>query len=658
MAPNGQTDANLKVITDNYDPPVLTGVTKLKLPFANRLIQQSLATNTFNNLDRHVDPKFGDVYIYKCGKAHLVSARDGQNWKHDGVYPRRHYLVPNREFSQAAYIKEDNKDDKKYVLSDPLNGVHVVHYRHKVNVEKVKLGKSSQNKTSIVEKIKVLKSSKDKTPIVAKIKVWKSSQNKTSKDDKIKVPKSSQNKTSNKVLDKDLKEDKPIAKPTTRKATSPHRKERPAKRLCLRPDDNSEESDASKRQDRTQSPVVVKDDAQLQTQPEEDCSKDPTTEVHRSEDEVALQEIYDLIFAPGLVNVEDFYPLGSDQRIENGDPQQAFEASSTPKPSPPKTDANLKVITDNYDPPVLTGVTKLKLPFANRLIQQSLATNTFNNLDRHVDPKFGDVYIYKCGKAHLVSARDGQNWKHDGVYPRRHYLVPNREFSQAAYIKEDNKDDKKYVLSDPLNGVHVVHYRHKVNVEKVKLGKSSQNKTSNTEKIKFPESSQASQNTTSHNGLDKDLIEDIKTIETNFIASFHRVTSWFESSQELEDQRLEIQDYMTKELNYAEKINNLLDTKYSSGWQPETNTVKTYEAKECLAQLHASHSRYLQFRGARERTEEQLQMLFELGQKEWVDILRGMELLSNCEKIGWYRMEMDENIENLLQRIQEWQVPE
>ena len=72
MAPNRQTDANIKVSRDNYDPPVLTGVTKLKRPFADRLIQQSLATNTFNNLDLHVNPKFVDVYIYKSGKAHLV----------------------------------------------------------------------------------------------------------------------------------------------------------------------------------------------------------------------------------------------------------------------------------------------------------------------------------------------------------------------------------------------------------------------------------------------------------------------------------------------------------------------------------------------------------------------------------------------------------
>ena len=638
MAPKGQSDSD-------YEQPRLTGVDKLKLPFVDQLIQQSLVTNTFNNLDRKVDPKFGDVYIYRHGAAQHV--RDGQKWKHDGVQPRSHKLV-DRAFSQAAYIKDGNKDDKKYVLRDPLNGVQVVHYRHKVNAEKVKVGKSSQNKTSIVEKIQVLKSSKNKTSIVEKIKVWKSSQKKTSndekikvptssqdgtktsKDEKFKVPKSSQNKTSIKGLDKDLIQDKAI----TLKATSPHTKGRPAKRLCLQ-DDNSEESDAKERQDPTEAPVVVEDDARLQPQPDQHCSKDPTTEDHRSEDEVALQEIYDLAFAPGLVNVEDFYPLGLDERFkDNPDPQQA----STPNG---QSDSN-------YDQPRLTGVTKLKLPFVDQLIQQSLVTNTFNNLDRKVDPKFGDVYIYRHGAAQHV--RDGQKWKHDGVQPRSHKLV-DRAFSQAAYIKDGNKGDKKYVLSDPLNGVQVVHYRPKVNAEKVKVRKSSQNKTSNAEKIKVPESSQ-------NNGLDKDLIEDIKTIETNFIASLHRVTSWFESSLELEDQLLEIQDYMTKELNCAERINNLLDTKYSSGWQPETSNVVTCEAKECLAQLHASHSRYLQFRGARERTEEQLQMLFELGQKEWVDILRGMELLSNCEKIGWYRMEMDENIENLLHRIQEWQVPQ
>ena len=174
-------------------------------------------------------------------ESHEPDVRDGQKWKHDGVQPRSHKLV-DRAFSQAAYIKDGNKDDKKYVLRDPLNGVQVVHYRHKVNAEKVKVGKSSQNKTSIVEKIQVLKSSKNKTSIVEKIKVWKSSQKKTSndekikvptssqdgtktsKDEKFKVPKSSQNKTSIKGLDKDLIQDKAI----TLKATSPHTKGRPA----------------------------------------------------------------------------------------------------------------------------------------------------------------------------------------------------------------------------------------------------------------------------------------------------------------------------------------------------------------------------------------------------------------------------------------------
>ena len=65
MAPKGQSDSD-------YEQPRLTGVDKLKLPFVDQLIQQSLVTNTFNNLDRKVDPKFGDVYIYRHGAAQYL----------------------------------------------------------------------------------------------------------------------------------------------------------------------------------------------------------------------------------------------------------------------------------------------------------------------------------------------------------------------------------------------------------------------------------------------------------------------------------------------------------------------------------------------------------------------------------------------------------
>ena len=75
MAPNRQTDANIKVSRDNYDPPVLTGVTKLKRPFADRLIQLSLATNTFNNLDLHVDPSLGMSTFTRVEKLILLFER-------------------------------------------------------------------------------------------------------------------------------------------------------------------------------------------------------------------------------------------------------------------------------------------------------------------------------------------------------------------------------------------------------------------------------------------------------------------------------------------------------------------------------------------------------------------------------------------------------
>jgi hypothetical protein len=277
----------------------------------------------------------------------------------------------------------------------------------------------------------------------------------------------------------------------------------------------------------------------------------------------------------------------------------------------------------------------------DQLIKQSLATDTFNNPNRPVDPKFGDVYIYRCGAAGRVCALDRQKWKHDGVLYRSHKQVPDREFHQATYIKSLNHDEKKLVLTDSLNGVKVLHYRHKVN--------TTANRT--TEKIK------SSKNKASFEGLDKDLSEDIKTLETNYVASVSRLCTGLESVKELGQQLIEIEDYMTEELNYADRISHLLDQQYSQAWRPDANTEAEFpilceETSECLDKLHASHSRYLQFKERREKTAELLETLYQVTKKELEDIERVGELLSNCEKIGWFRMQMEESHENLLERFE------
>jgi hypothetical protein len=105
-------------------------VAKLLLPAVDQLIKQSLATDTFNNPNRPVDPKFGEVYIYRCGEAEPVCVGDLQQWKHDGFYLRSNRQMPGHHFQQEDYI---NHDVKKVVLTDPLNCVKVLHYRHKVN---------------------------------------------------------------------------------------------------------------------------------------------------------------------------------------------------------------------------------------------------------------------------------------------------------------------------------------------------------------------------------------------------------------------------------------------------------------------------------------------------------------------------------------------
>jgi uncharacterized protein YihD (DUF1040 family) len=72
-----------------------------------------------------------------------------------------------------------------------------------------------------------------------------------------------------------------------------------------------------------------------------------------------------------------------------------------------------------------------------------------------------------------------------------------------------NHDEKKRVFKDSLYVVKVYHMGHTKVVKKIKVGESSQNKAS-------------------IDGLDKDLSEDIKTLETNYVASVSRMCSWLE----------------------------------------------------------------------------------------------------------------------------------
>ena len=116
-------------------------------------------------------------------------------------------------------------------------------------------------------------------------------------------------------------------KPVTQTAVSPDTKARPAKRLREDKSLNSAAND-------TQDPIKAHGAVEVEAQQEEDASNDPTTEADISEDKVEIEQLYDCVFAPGLVDVADFYPLSLEEMIGNGDPELAFDPSSTPEPSP------------------------------------------------------------------------------------------------------------------------------------------------------------------------------------------------------------------------------------------------------------------------------------------------------------------------------------
>ena len=116
---------------DYYEQPRLTGITKLLLPMAAQLIAESLANDKFNDLEKTVEPRNGDLYIYRCDTKEHVAALDKQAWRNDGVKQRDNKkALPDRVFEQTTYIASSiNKEERRYILSDPQHGVQVLHYR-------------------------------------------------------------------------------------------------------------------------------------------------------------------------------------------------------------------------------------------------------------------------------------------------------------------------------------------------------------------------------------------------------------------------------------------------------------------------------------------------------------------------------------------------
>ena len=116
---------------DEYEKPHRTGIAKLQLLEVAAIIAEAFANNTFNKLGKTVQPRNGDLYIYKCGAKEPVVKLDQQQWKHDGTQKRQNKKqLANRMFFQTCYIKSIlNHEDKKYILSDEENGVQLLHYR-------------------------------------------------------------------------------------------------------------------------------------------------------------------------------------------------------------------------------------------------------------------------------------------------------------------------------------------------------------------------------------------------------------------------------------------------------------------------------------------------------------------------------------------------
>ena len=115
---------------DYYEQPRLTGITKLTHPLMVQLISESLANDKFNDLGKELEPRNGDLYIYKCDKKETVAALDQLPWRNDGVDKRTNQKFPNWEFEQTNYIKSKvNREERKYILTDHQHGIQVLHYR-------------------------------------------------------------------------------------------------------------------------------------------------------------------------------------------------------------------------------------------------------------------------------------------------------------------------------------------------------------------------------------------------------------------------------------------------------------------------------------------------------------------------------------------------
>jgi hypothetical protein len=122
--------AQKKKRRDYYDQPFLTDVPKIQLKVMGKMLKDCLDRNTFNNLAKPVDPKIGDLYIYKCGAIPPVHAIDSTNWKHSHTDTRTNQLhFPGRILDQITYIRRDDLPQKKVILFDSLRGLVVVHYR-------------------------------------------------------------------------------------------------------------------------------------------------------------------------------------------------------------------------------------------------------------------------------------------------------------------------------------------------------------------------------------------------------------------------------------------------------------------------------------------------------------------------------------------------
>jgi len=165
-------------------------------------------------------------------------------------------------------------------------------------------------------------------------------------------------------------------------------------------------------------------------------------------------------------HMEDTYSLPTDVNVGGnmGDETVAYQQSKKELEKAQKKHLEAvqkKQRKDQHEKPIMTGVTKLQLPLAERLLQDCLAKDTFNSLKKPVDHQMGDIYIYKCGAVEPLLHLDHTSWSLTHTEPRQcEKLFPGQKFPQSTYVRTSgDTSQKKIFLTFVDYGAIVVHYR-------------------------------------------------------------------------------------------------------------------------------------------------------------------------------------------------------